>query len=151
MFKWLKREEFTWLNSQGVSSSRGFTLQFTGRFTAEYREGDDLLTFDVESGLTKGVVPCVIVSSDAFRRWDISNCDISPSKQAVIRGNVERALQFQGMQLEVEEPRSFFEQMMQSRELNVQMLKAGKRLSINGVEILSEEALDSFIESHREA
>src|SRR5262249_31089275 len=29
---------FTWLNKQGVRSSDGFEFQFTGRFSAEYRD-----------------------------------------------------------------------------------------------------------------
>ena len=35
---------FTWLNKQGVQSDSGFIVQFTGRFTAEYREGGKIMT-----------------------------------------------------------------------------------------------------------
>lgn len=30
---------FSWMNKQGVRSDQGFEVQFTDRFTAEYREG----------------------------------------------------------------------------------------------------------------
>jgi hypothetical protein len=53
--------------------------------------------------------------------------------------------------LEVAEPSSFFDYLMQSRDAYLQMLQAGKKLSINGVEISDVAALDSFIADHREA
>ena len=43
---------FTWLNKQGVRSDRGFEVQFTGRFDAEYREGGRIVELYVESGLS---------------------------------------------------------------------------------------------------
>jgi hypothetical protein len=46
---------FTWLNKQGVRSSEGFEVQFTGRFTAEYREDAYYLVVDVEDG-TNGLL-----------------------------------------------------------------------------------------------
>lgn len=39
---------FEWLSKQGVRSSEGFEFQFTGRFTAEYREGDRVMELEVE-------------------------------------------------------------------------------------------------------
>ena len=39
---------FIWLNMQGVQSDRGFVVQFTGRFTAEYREHSKVVTLEVE-------------------------------------------------------------------------------------------------------
>jgi hypothetical protein len=68
MFNWLKRDEFTLLNSQGVVSRKGFSLEFTDRFAAEYREGNHRLTFEVEHGMSEGDKPCVLVSPDAFGR-----------------------------------------------------------------------------------
>lgn len=45
---------FTWLNKQGVRSDRGFEVQHTGRFDAEYSEGGQVVELYVESGLDGG-------------------------------------------------------------------------------------------------
>jgi hypothetical protein len=50
---------FTWLNKQGVRSDRGFEVQFTGRFDAEYREGGKVVKLYVESGVNGGL-PCIV-------------------------------------------------------------------------------------------
>ncbi len=47
---------FTWLNKQGVRSDRGFEVQRTGRFDAEYSEGGQVVELYVESG-TQGGLP----------------------------------------------------------------------------------------------
>ncbi len=150
MFNWLKRNEFSWLNSQGVLSRKGFSLQFTDRFSAEYREGDHRLTFEVEHGFLEGGKPCVLVCPDNLSRWDDSDRDIAPDKRANILANIERAIRFQGLGFEVVEPLSYFDSLIQSRDSYVQILEAGKTLSINGVKIPDIAALDAFIAGHRE-
>lgn len=91
---------FTWLNKQGVKSDRGFVVQFTGRFTAEYREGEKVVTLDVESGLNGGV-PCIILDPNAFAKWD-DGTPIAPNHQAQLFQNVREAMEFQGLKMVVE-------------------------------------------------
>ena len=95
---------FTWLNKQGVQSDRGFIVQRTGRFTAEYREGDKVVTLDVESGLSGGM-PCIILDPKAFVRWDDGSA-ITGHQQAQLFENVREAMEFQGMKMVVEEGES---------------------------------------------
>src|SRR4051794_12498175 len=45
---------FKWLNKQSVESDRGFVVQFTGRFSMEYREGSKTVTLAVEGGFSGG-------------------------------------------------------------------------------------------------
>jgi hypothetical protein len=90
---------FKWLNKQGVESSDGFVVQFTGRFTCEYREGNKTLAFEVEDGF-EGAKPCVVVSSREFNQWNgevLSN----ERKQQII-DNVRAAMNFQGLDLVVD-------------------------------------------------
>ncbi|MGE3298634.1 MAG: hypothetical protein AB7I68_14960 [Porticoccaceae bacterium] len=91
---------FTWLNKQGVSSDRGFTLQFTERFVAEYREGAKKVTLDVESGFD-GELQCIILDPKAFVRWDDGEA-IDLERQTTLFRNVQEALAFQGLKLVVE-------------------------------------------------
>lgn len=84
---------FTWLNKQGVRSSDGFEVQFTGRFTAEYREGALYLVVDVEGG-GNGMVD---FNPRAFERWANSSMTNSPEKQARMRKNFMATLEFQGL------------------------------------------------------
>lgn len=94
---------FTWLNKQGVRSDQGFELQFTGRFSAEYREGKRLVTLDVEDGLNGGL-PCIIVDPDAFSHWDgdPAHARISEADQQRMIQNLREALEFQGLKLVIE-------------------------------------------------
>lgn len=91
---------FTWLNKQGVKSDAGFTLQFTGRFTAEYLEGERKVSLDVEDGSSDGA-PCVIVDPSAFERWD-DGTPIAPEKRAQLFQNLKEAVEFQALRLVVE-------------------------------------------------
>lgn len=91
---------FTWLNKQGVRSDRGFEVQFTGRFDAEYREGSRVVSLYVEDGLT-GELPCIIVEPDAFKTWDDGTL-IPPEQQTQLFDNLRAAIEFQGLQLVVE-------------------------------------------------
>lgn len=84
---------FTWINKQGVRSSEGFEVQFTGRFTAEYREGGRHLVVDVEDG-ANGIID---FNAKAFERWANSSAPNSPSEQARMINNFMAALEFQGL------------------------------------------------------
>jgi hypothetical protein len=74
---------FTWLNKQGVQSDRGFSLQFTGRFDAEYRENGKVVSLYVESGFDGGA--CILAEPTVFERWDDGQL-ISSEKQKVNAG-----------------------------------------------------------------
>jgi hypothetical protein len=91
---------FTWLNKQGVRSDSGFEVQFTGRFSAEYKEGSKVVKLYVESGLYAGM-PCIIIEPKAFERW--SNGVLIPEAQRVqMFQNLKEALEFQGLKMTVE-------------------------------------------------
>lgn len=91
---------FTWLNKQGVQSDRGFVVQFTGRFTAEYRDQSRIVSLDVESGLSEGK-QCIILSPDAFDRWD-DGTPIPATQRSSLFQNIKDALEFQGLKMVVE-------------------------------------------------
>ncbi len=90
---------FTWLNKQGVESDQGFSVQFTGRFTCEYREGNKVLELEIEDGF-QGAKPCVSVNMDAFKVWDGEN--LSPLRQQQIIENLRSAMEFQGLDLVID-------------------------------------------------
>lgn len=89
---------FTWLNKQGVRSDHGFEVQFTGRFSAEYREGSQVIEVYVESG---GGVPSIIIDPDAFAHWK-SGIPIPREEQERILQNFREAMEFQGLKLLIE-------------------------------------------------
>lgn len=95
---------FTWLNKQGVKSDRGFVVQFTGRFTAEYRENGKTVTLDVEDGLSGGL-QCVSVDPRAFERWD-GGIAIVKEEQDRLFENLREAMEFQGLKLIIEKGES---------------------------------------------
>ena len=95
---------FTWLNKQGVQSDKGFVLQFTDRFTAEYRDGGKVVTLDVEDGMSGGV-PCIILDPNAFTRWD-DGAPITRDQQERLFQNVKEAIEFQGLKMVVEKGES---------------------------------------------
>jgi hypothetical protein len=101
---------FTWLNKQGVRSDRGFEVQFTGRFEAEYREGSKVVSLEVESGVSGGL-PCILVDPDAFEHWDgdAPNNRIAPEQQAQMFQNLKDAMEFQGLKLVIERGTSPFD------------------------------------------
>lgn len=89
---------FTWINKQGVRSDRGFEVQFTGRFSAEYRENGKIIEIYVESG---GGMPSIIIGTDAFARWN--NGIPLPEEQRVrVLQNFKEAMEFQGLKLLIE-------------------------------------------------
>jgi len=91
---------FTWLNKQGVQSDQGFVVQFTGRYTAEYCDGEKVVTLDVESSLNRGV-PCIILDPTAFERWDDGTL-ITQDQQPQLFQNVKEAMEFQGLKMVIE-------------------------------------------------
>lgn len=86
---------FTWLNKQGVESDLGFVVQFTGRFTCEYRESGHILEFRVESGGG----PMLDVSSEDLMKWrgPLLHGETLAQQQARIKQNVKAAMEFQGL------------------------------------------------------
>lgn len=84
---------FSWMNKQGVQSNEGFEVQFTGRFTAEYREGKRYLVVDVEDG-GNGQIS---FSVKAFERWANSSIPNDLVEQTRLQENFMAALRFQGL------------------------------------------------------
>jgi hypothetical protein len=91
---------FTWLNKQGVRSDKGFEVQQTGRFDAEYREGGKVVKLEVESGVSGGL-PCLILDPTAFARWS-DGTSISEAEQVRLFRNFAEAMEFQGLKMVVE-------------------------------------------------
>ena len=91
---------FTWLNKQGVRCDSGFEVQFTGRFDAEYREGNNVVKLYVESGF-EGGSQCILVDPDAFARWDNGQA-ISLGRQQQMFQNFKEAMEFQGLKMVVQ-------------------------------------------------
>jgi len=93
---------FKWLNKQGVESDAGFVVQFTGRFTCEYREGGQTLELEVESGLM-GDRPCISIRRDAFAQWKgaCNGNDTSSDQQVRLLKNFKDAMEFQGLSVAV--------------------------------------------------
>lgn len=94
---------FTWLNKQGVKSDRGFVVQFTDRFTAEYREGGKTATLSIDDGIIGGL-PCISVDPNAFDRWDgdpPTNRITSDQRDQLFK-NLKEAIEFQGLKMVIE-------------------------------------------------
>jgi hypothetical protein len=93
---------FTWLNKQGVQSDVGFIVQFTGRFTCEYREGSRIIELEVESGFL-GDRPCINIKRDVFARWTDAGfeAEIPEAQQVRRRQNFQAAMEFQGLAVAV--------------------------------------------------
>jgi hypothetical protein len=141
--RWFNRSEFKWLNKQGVESKKGFVVQFTGRFSAEYREAQKIITLSIESGISNGK-PCVIVVPGSFARWDGGSL-VSDKNQALMLANLRRAVEFQGLVLAVEQPLAGRELLAFQRERYLAFLRAGKSVTINGTQITSESDLDALL------
>jgi hypothetical protein len=83
---------FQWLNKQGVRSSDGFEFQFTGRSTAEYREGERVVDLDV------GGSPIVSIHNREPLCWRRGSILSRDSRERVL-ANIKAALEFMDMQL----------------------------------------------------
>ena len=92
----------TRLNKQGVQSDAGFVVQFTGRFTCEYREGGRILELEVEDGVI-GQQPCINIKRDAFASWNVAGIkhDIPEEQQLRMLQNFKDAMEFQGLHVVV--------------------------------------------------
>ena len=93
---------FSWLNKQGVQSDLGFAVQRTGRFTAEYREHGKIVTLNVDSGLSGGALPCILLDPDAFDHWDGETEEIPYEQRLKMFNNLREAMEFQGLKMVVE-------------------------------------------------
>ena len=89
---------FTWLTKKSVQSDEGFLVKFTGRFTAEYHEGDRWIEVEVDNGVLGGR-PCISIRSNGFARWSNDGRPISVEEQQRILKNFREALDFQGLAL----------------------------------------------------
>ena len=78
-----------------MHSDLGFNVQFTGRFDAEYRVGDNMVELYVESGI-EGGLPCIIIEPNAFAHWSDGQ-PIDTVEQAQMLKNFKEAMQFQGL------------------------------------------------------
>jgi hypothetical protein len=87
------KKMISWLNKQGVKSSEGFEVQFTGRFTAEYREGLRYLVVDVEDGANGRID----FNAKQFEKWANSSTCNSQEEQERMLKNFMAALEFQGL------------------------------------------------------
>jgi hypothetical protein len=82
---------FRWLNSQAVESDKGFAVEFTDRFTLEYREGNLRIPCHVEGGNPMMDVDLPSVSQPPF-----SHGGVRPEKRPTIIQNITEALEFMG-------------------------------------------------------
>jgi hypothetical protein len=89
---------FTWLNKQGVRSDAGFELQFTGRFTVEYRENGRATELYTEGGA--GTVSIYAGSLEPMLAGFDGPDERRVEHDRLIR-NIREALAFQGLQLDV--------------------------------------------------
>lgn len=98
---------FKWLNKQGVLSDAGFQVQVIDRFIVEYREGDRILTVEVEDGMSGGR-PCLLVSPRFCERWDDmpSYSVLDDEEQQRIEKNFRDAFDFQGLPVVADYPGS---------------------------------------------
>ena len=83
---------FRWLNKQGVESELGFIVQFTGRFTAEYREAGRVFVVDVEDGGQSGDKSNILYSRSSLLRFIPSQ-----SERDRVDINFRDAMVFQGL------------------------------------------------------
>jgi hypothetical protein len=96
----MSSQEFTWLNKQGVRSSSGFELQREDRFTMTYREGDNMITIDVDNGNIGGK-HAVLMSPNSLSKWDNGKA-LNEETQKRVQENIREALAFQRVSLGVE-------------------------------------------------
>jgi hypothetical protein len=79
---------FTSINKQRVKSSDGFVVQFTGRFSLEYRDGSFVLQCGVEPG-----TPCETIE---VPKLPFGN--LTPDVRAEIVRRISAALDFLGVE-----------------------------------------------------
>lgn len=92
---------FTWLNNQGVRGSSGFELQREDRFTMSYREGEHVITIEIENGIIGNDRYAIIMGPDALACWD-DGSPLTEAKQEQVQNNIREALAFQKLGLSIE-------------------------------------------------
>jgi len=87
---------FEWINKQGVKTEDDIVIQFTGRFTAEYRDGTKILKLDIDDGVM-GNKTCINFKRSDFTKWDNSGGSLTPTEQERAINIFKEALVFQGL------------------------------------------------------
>lgn len=87
---------FSWLNKQGVINQNGEVVQFTGRFTAEYRKGSKVIEVGIESGVM-GSASSISYRRKDFERWSKGGGVLSPDEKEEALNTFRKALKFQGL------------------------------------------------------
>ena len=80
---------YTWLNIQGVRSSDGLEIQYSGRWSLEVRWGKRRKVLDCE-----GTVRPEDLSNRSFEQWDNSSVANSAEEQERLLKVVQDALAF---------------------------------------------------------
>jgi hypothetical protein len=80
---------YVWLNKQGLRSSEGLEVQYTGRFTMEVRWGHRLKSLEVE-----GLARPDDFAPSTFERWDNSVVANDPAEQKRILTAFQAILTF---------------------------------------------------------
>jgi hypothetical protein len=115
---WIKdtmtADEFIHLNKQGVRSTRGFEVQFTGRFSLEYRDTGRKISISVSPGRDLEDKFCVVVASNIFERWDDEPDDalIPEADRLNLFENLRQALSALGATLIVDDHRVTAEEIL---------------------------------------
>ena len=86
---------FTWLNKQGVENENGEIVQFTGRFSAEYRKGGKVIELWVEDGIMGGT--SITYRRKDFEKWSTGGGLLSPPEKEQALNTFREALKFQGL------------------------------------------------------
>ena len=87
---------FTWLNKQGVENENGEVVQFTGRFSAEYRKGEKVIEVGHESGVMGGT-SCISYRRKDFEKWSKGGGLLSLAEKEQALNTFREALKFQGL------------------------------------------------------
>jgi hypothetical protein len=90
---------FTWLNKQGVRSDKGFEFQFTGRFTAEYRENNCITKMHVEGGVG-GIITIYEGTLESLLSGILEPSEKRKERDRLVM-NLRDALAFQGLNLDL--------------------------------------------------
>jgi hypothetical protein len=89
---------FKWIDKSCVESDAGFVLQFTGRFTFEYREKEIIVSGEFEfGGVQADGIRTVLVSSTSLK---LAPGEILPQEERLrIIQNISDAMDFQNLRL----------------------------------------------------
>ncbi|HOA07160.1 MAG TPA: hypothetical protein PLE16_05070 [Spirochaetota bacterium] len=90
-----------WKNKQWVESDEGFSFLFTGRYTAEYIEGDRNLSLLIEDSMSNDNYG-IIIKSGSMNKWDNNQTILLNEKDVILR-NISEALEFQNINLIIED------------------------------------------------